>query len=478
MSLFKNYILNLTATFVNIASTLVTIPYITRVFTPEDLGTGAYTASIAKWFAICAGLGTAIYATKAISGVDDKSKATIFQEIFILNLISHIIFILIFYSWSLSQSELQTLLWIQGLILFTQIIDISWYFQGIQNFRIGLIRNIITKVLSLSLIFGFVTTADDLELYFLIQGVSTIISWAWTYNYWPKISLIINIPRLKHHLLASIRVFIPIFAIGIYTTFDKILLNHLHSSQAVGIFDMFHKIVTLLMVFSLAASGVLLPKFTQILANKDITKFRSGIILSYDFSNTISYIIFICLSIWGTLIASSFLGHEFSEVGKLISYGSLIVFFISWSSISTFQVMIPNNIEIKLTQSVYISAAANIILCITLMPRFGAMGAVIAWSVTEFINAVCQLRFSRKLVDSQKIIKLALTYLPLIIAQLFYQELTISSIDSIANAVTETFITISISILWLIGLYYVNSGNLPLIQTLKKMQKKQTSDTL
>ena len=68
MKVLKNYAYNLSYQLLVIILPIITTPYVTRVFTSNDLGTYGYFNSIVTYFILLATLGVANYGTKEISG--------------------------------------------------------------------------------------------------------------------------------------------------------------------------------------------------------------------------------------------------------------------------------------------------------------------------------------------------------------------------------------------------------------------------
>ena len=68
MKVLKNYAYNLSYQLLVIILPIITTPYVTRVFSSEDLGTYGYFNSIVTYFILLATLGVANYGTKEISG--------------------------------------------------------------------------------------------------------------------------------------------------------------------------------------------------------------------------------------------------------------------------------------------------------------------------------------------------------------------------------------------------------------------------
>ena len=68
MKVLKNYAYNLSYQLLVIILPIITTPYVTRVFSSNDLGTYGYFNSIVTYFLLLATLGVANYGTKEISG--------------------------------------------------------------------------------------------------------------------------------------------------------------------------------------------------------------------------------------------------------------------------------------------------------------------------------------------------------------------------------------------------------------------------
>ena len=68
MKVIKNYAYNLSYQLLLIILPIITTPYVTRVFSSNDIGTYSYFNSIVTYFILLATLGIANYGTKEISG--------------------------------------------------------------------------------------------------------------------------------------------------------------------------------------------------------------------------------------------------------------------------------------------------------------------------------------------------------------------------------------------------------------------------
>ena len=87
MKVLRNYAYNLSYQLLVIILPIITTPYVTRVFSSDDLGTYGYFNSIVTYFILLATLGVANYGTKEISSHRKEVEKT-FWGIYSLQLMA------------------------------------------------------------------------------------------------------------------------------------------------------------------------------------------------------------------------------------------------------------------------------------------------------------------------------------------------------------------------------------------------------
>lgn len=95
MKVIRNYLYNLSYQILNIILPIITVPYVTRIFTSEELGNYGFYNSIVSYFALFAMLGISIYGTKQIAASRDVSST--FWNIYIIQVITSGIAIVIYF---------------------------------------------------------------------------------------------------------------------------------------------------------------------------------------------------------------------------------------------------------------------------------------------------------------------------------------------------------------------------------------------
>ena len=174
----KNNIYNVAYQVLNLLAPLVTTPYISRVLGVEGVGEYSYTSSVVTYFITLAILGSTPYAQREVSYLrEDKEKYSIlFWEIVVFRgitvLISCLLFSIVII---LSEPEIRIIYMIQGLNIVAVAFDISWFFQGLEEFKKIVIRNVFIKILNILLIFILVKQETDIWKYVLIIAGLTVV---------------------------------------------------------------------------------------------------------------------------------------------------------------------------------------------------------------------------------------------------------------------------------------------------------------
>ena len=145
MKVIKNYLYNLSYQILTIILPIITVSYVTRIFTSEDLGNYGFYNSTVSYFSLFAMLGIGIYGTKQIAAANDVSS--IFWNIYAIQLISSILAISVYVIAILSIPQMRGIIpLILGIVLFTKMLDILWLFAGKEEFKKITLRNTVVRV--------------------------------------------------------------------------------------------------------------------------------------------------------------------------------------------------------------------------------------------------------------------------------------------------------------------------------------------
>ena len=108
-SIKYNFIFNLMRNLSSILFPMITLPYLSRVLQPEGIGKINFADQFVAYFVILASLGIPLYGTREIAKVrDDREKLNeVFNEIFIINIVTSIIAYSLFFIFFLTGDKLQ-----------------------------------------------------------------------------------------------------------------------------------------------------------------------------------------------------------------------------------------------------------------------------------------------------------------------------------------------------------------------------------
>ena len=187
-SIAKNYIYNLIYQMLSILLPVITTPYLSRVLGAENIGIYGYTISIVTYFILFGTLGISMYGQREIAykAQNKKEQSKTFFEIIILRAFTLTISIITFYIIFGRSGDYAVYYRILIIQLVANLFDISWFFQGIEEFDKTVIRNLVIKMLSLVLIFVLVNRPEDLWKYFLIYVGAELIGNLTLWLYIPK----------------------------------------------------------------------------------------------------------------------------------------------------------------------------------------------------------------------------------------------------------------------------------------------------
>lgn len=396
---------------------LITTPYISRVLGAENIGIYSYTISVATYFILFGSLGIATYGQREIAYIqDDKKKySKTFWEIltfrFITLLISMVIFYIVFVN---GNNDYRIYYGILLLEIIANCFDISWFFQGLEEFKKTVIRNIVIKLISIACIFAFVKTQNDLTIYMWIYVLSTLIGNISLWWYLPKYINKEKFRNLKilRHLKPTIGLFIPQIAMQIYTVLDKVMIGSIISDKSiVGYYEQGQKIVKLFLAIITSMGTVMVPRIANIFATGNKESIYKHLENSFNFVYLISLPMIFGLMLVSNNFVPLFFGAGYEQVATLICIISPILLMIGLSNVVGTQYLLPTKRQKEFTISVTIGAIVNLLLNFILIKSYGAIGASISTVIAETIVTIIQFMYIKKEMDIRKIITSSYKYI-------------------------------------------------------------------
>ncbi len=469
----KNYIYNLIYQILVMIIPLITTPYLSRVLGAENIGIYSFTLSVTTYFILFGSLGIAMYGQREIAYLqnDIKKRSKIFFEIFLMRCITLSISILIFYIVFCSNGQYDVYYKILLLELIANVVDISWYFQGLEEFKKTVVRNIIVKLISVICIFVFVKETTDLNKYFIIYVLSNFLGNLSLWMYLPKYIQKIKLKELNlfRHIKPTIMLFIPQIATQLYTVLDKTMIGIIISNKAeVGYYEQAQKIVKLLMTIATSLGTVMMPRIAATFASGNHKKIKDYMNKSFSFILLLAFpLMFGIISISKNFVPI-FYGKGYEKVIPLMCIISPIIVLIGLSNVIGTQYLLPTKKQNKYTLSVVIGALLNFILNLILIKYFASIGASIATVIAEFAVTTTQFILVKNEIKFLDVIKLSYKY---VIAALIMFMCSIGVDYLINDSFLAIILQIMISCITYFTVLYILRDNL-IIETVTKVKEK------
>ena len=292
--------------------------------------------------------------------------------------------------------------------MIANIFDISWFFQGLEEFKKTVTRNTIVKVLSVICIFLFIKKPDDLWLYILIYTLSNLFGNISLWLYLPKYLNKVNIKKLKlrRHIVPILSLFVPQIAMQVYLVLDKTMLGSmLNNMSQVGNYEQSQKIIKTALTLVTALGTVVAPRIANIISSGNREEVSKYLEKSFRFVWLLGFPMMMGLIAVSDTVVPWFLGEGYEESKGLIKIGSMLIMAIGLNNVSGIQYLIPAKKQNIYTKSVIIAAIVNLIMNLVLIPKFKAGGALFASVMAEFLIMIVQLIDIRKDVNISIVVK-------------------------------------------------------------------------
>ena len=400
MKVIKNYLYNLSYQILTIILPIITVPYVTRIFTSEALGNYVFYNSIVSYFSLFAMLGIGVYGTKQIAAASDVSST--FWNIYVIQLIASILAMAVYIIAIFSIPQMGGIIpLIVGITLFAKMIDISWLFSGKEDFKKITLRNVVIRIIGVISIFTFVKSSDDLYLYvFLIvifDFLGQFVMWVPAKKFIKRPSF--NAKIMKKNLHPIVLLFLPQVAISLYVVLDRTLLGLLGSYSDVGIYEQGQKLISILLKVVSSLGVVMLPRVANLLSERRDKEAQNMVKFSFILYNLIIFPMMFGLIAVNEVFVKLFLGQNFQDVKYVLYVIVFNIMFVGWTNILGYQVLVVRNKNKEFMLSTTIPAFVSVAVNIAIIPFFGYIGASITSVVVEILVFAIQWYYSRNIIN-------------------------------------------------------------------------------
>lgn len=380
----------------------VTSPYIARVVGAEGLGIYSYSYTIANYFVIFSMLGLKNYGNRIIAQTreDIQKLNTVFSEVLSLHMFVSVFCCIMYAVYILFIAADKQYAAIQSLFVLSGLFDISWFYFGIEKFKLTVTRNTVIKIINVICIFVFVKKSDDLWKYCIIMALGMLIS---QLTLWIPLKKYVRIvkPNFKQifvHIKPMLILFIPVIAISLYKYMDKIMIGGISSKTQLGLYENAEKVTIIPLTIIGSFGTVMLPKMSNLAAKSDIGSSLRYMKISMKYVMCLALALAFGLAAVGQVFAPLFWGKEFEASGILIMGLSITIPFASFANVIRTQYLIPQSKDKDYLVSVIAGAVVNLIINYLFIPDFGAIGATIGTIAAEVLVCIIQSYSVRKAI--------------------------------------------------------------------------------
>lgn len=389
-SIKNNFFYNAAFQILSMILPLITTPYVSRVLGADGIGKYSYAYSVTYYFVIVILLGLNNYGNREIAKVRDDSEkmSRSFCNMYISQFSIGIFVLLVYSIYSSFYASDKVSAIILGLYVVSGVLDINWFFYGIENFKLTVIRNTGIKIFSFIAIFLFVKTSGDVYIYCFILALSALLS---QIAIWPFLIKNVklykpNIEEAIIHLKGSLKLFVSVIAVSLFKVMDKIMLGILSGYSQVGFYESSERIINIPIALISALGTVMLPRMTYMFSHN---KQGGSKIIKYSVLFAMFISSSLCFGIMGVsnIFVPLFYGNGYELCIRLYMILLPSCLFLAFANVIRTQYLLPMGMDKKYIISAFLGAIVNFTINYLLIPSHGAIGAAIGTLIAE--GVVC-----------------------------------------------------------------------------------------
>lgn len=415
-SITKNYLYNLTYQILILILPLVTTPYLARVLGAKGTGIYSYTYTIVNYFVLFGSLGVSLYGQREIAYAQAKKqkRKKVFIELVTFRFLTISIATVIYYIRFMRTGEYSQYYRILLFEILAGAFDISWFFQGMEEFKKTVTRNILVRTISVALIFIMVKKEEDLVTYMYIYSLADFIGNLTLWFYLPKYFRGVPVKNINilHQVGPIILLFIPQITSKLYNMLDTTMLGKMIADKTeTGYYEQSQKVIRLLLTVVTSLGTVMIPRMANMFANGEKKQINYYMKRSFSFVFMLSFpMMFGVISI-AKAFTPVFFGEGYDKVAILMSIMSPIVLLMGVANVLGNQYLLPTGRQKEYTISVGVGVVVNFILNYIGISLWNSIGACIASVISQIVVDYMQFRNLKNEIKFTTVVKLSYKYL-------------------------------------------------------------------
>lgn len=394
----------------NIMFPFFTGVYVARVLLPVDIGEIAYAQNIVQYFVILSFFGLPTYGLREISKLRNNKVQLnkVFSELFVINFCSTLFFILIYigiiFTFKQFSDNIFVYLIVGGSIALN-FLNISWLYEGLEEFKFVTIRNFIFKLICFILLLVFVRNQDDYLIYAAITVIGTAGNYFVNILFAPKyVSFTFEGLSLRRHLKSIMYLVAVNFAIEIYTLVDVTILGKFYEKTNVAFYSYGNRIFRILLTVVNSFTMVVVPRLALYYKEKKINEYNLLISKTFRIIIILSLPMIIGLFFVVDDVVRMLYGTAYANSATVVKIQCFLLLVSPIGYLLGSRVMLITNQERKMFISVSIGAIVSLIGNFILIKQFAEYGAAIALIISEIVIMIVYITFSHKYFKLIKVI--------------------------------------------------------------------------
>lgn len=302
----------------------------------------------------------------------------------------------------------------QLILVIAVMFDVSWFFYGMENFKVIAVRNTIVKAVAVALIFLSVKTEADIDKYILINALSAFCGYFLLFFYLKGDIEKVSVADLRpmRHLRSTLEFFIPLIATQLYSQLDKIMLGAItNNAFENGYYEQARKIVNMIILVLTSINAVMLPRIANLYKKDNLSQIKQYYKKGFSVILLLLAPMIVGLYLTSDNLVAWFLGNDFAPTAGLLKMSAFLLVFMSVGNFVGMQYLSPTGKQNQMTLVYLISAAINMFLNAILIKNYLSIGAMVASIIAEAFSCFAQVYLLKKSAYSFKMFAGAWKYL-------------------------------------------------------------------
>lgn len=442
----KNYFYNASYQILLVVLPIIVTPYISRVLGASGVGTYNYTNSITQFFMVFGCIGLSLYGQREVAYYqnDIKKRSIVFFEILFMRAISLSVSLIIFYLCFVVNFRYSNIFAIQMIDIISYIFDVSWFFQGMEEFKKIVLRNFVIRIICVAAIFIFVKNPSDLSIYVFIYSFTLLAGNLSLWFYLPKYVNRVNLRKihLKKHIKPTLTIFLPQVASTVYSLLDKTMIEIItESTEEVAYYSQSQMIIRTIAEVINSLGTTLMPRIAYLYksGNKDEVK-------KYMNASIRFVLAFATAFAFGIMAVSQnfvpwFFGDGFDKVIPNLMILSPILILMGMTGILGTQYLVAIGRQKQYAIAIISAAIVNFGLNIVFIHFFASCGAALASILAECTSCLVMIFFLKNDFNFFEVFKAFLKY---IVFGLIMMSFVILIGNKLTASILNTFVLVII----------------------------------